>query len=200
LCIKRLGSEDSQNPSRIGEVGLAPTREGGFIARKVIPFDVRHAYAELYGQRTEERLNTGPMPVLLARAKHREWSSEMEARFANIRAERSGAGRTLTPKEARALAGEWYGWFTTRMAARNWPTGVWEDYEAHMRSELYGPAMAGGVFAGDYEGLSAVSGVHPIWTDSRAVDLFLCPGTDTAPVQEAIVRLGRDGHAVPKIQ
>jgi acetolactate synthase-1/2/3 large subunit len=29
--------------------------------------------------------------------------------------------------------------------------------------------------------------------------LFLCPGTDTAPVQEAIVRLGRDGHAVPKI-
>src|SRR3954447_12546571 len=29
--------------------------------------------------------------------------------------------------------------------------------------------------------------------------LFLCPGTDTAPIQEAIIRLGRDGHAVPKI-
>src|SRR6478609_1474143 len=29
--------------------------------------------------------------------------------------------------------------------------------------------------------------------------LFLCPGTDTAPVQEAIVRLGRDGHKVPRI-
>ena len=29
--------------------------------------------------------------------------------------------------------------------------------------------------------------------------LFLCPGTDTAPVQEAIVRLGRDGHKVPQI-
>ena len=128
---------------------LAPTREGGFVARKVIPFDVRNDYAKLYGQRTEERLNTGPMPVLLARAKHREWSSEVEARFANIRAEREGAGRTLTPKEARALAGEWYGWFATRMAARNWPAGVWEDYQAHMHSELYGPAMAGGVFAGD---------------------------------------------------
>src|SRR5437588_8270318 len=128
---------------------LASTREGGFIARKVIPFDVRNDYAKLYGQRTEERLNTGPMPVLLARAKHREWSSEVEARFANIRAERKGAGRILTPKEARALAGEWYGWFTGRMAANNWPTGVWEDYQAHMRSELYGPAMAGGVFSGD---------------------------------------------------
>ena len=128
---------------------LAPTREGGFIARKVIPFDVRADYAMLYGQRTEERLNTGPMPILLARAKHRDWSSEIEARFANIRAARKGTGRSLTPADARALAGEWYGWFTAQMGARNWPAGVWEDYEAHIHSELYGPAMAGGVFAGD---------------------------------------------------
>jgi len=41
------------------------------------------------------------------------------------------------------------------------------------------PTAFGGVFAGDYEGLTAVSGGHPIWTDSRAVDLFLCPGTGT---------------------
>ena len=88
---------------------LAPADKGGFIARKVIPFDVRDEYAKLYRQRTEERLNTGPMPISLARAKHREWSSEIEARIANIRAERRGAGRTLTPQEARALAGEWYG-------------------------------------------------------------------------------------------
>ena len=30
-------------------------------------------------------------------------------------------------------------------------------------------------------------------------ELFLNPGTDTAPVQEAIVALGHDGHAVPTI-
>jgi hypothetical protein len=30
---------------------------------------------------------------------------------ANIRTAAKGEGRTLTPKEARALAGEWYGWF-----------------------------------------------------------------------------------------
>ena len=76
---------------------LAPAHKGGFIARKVIPLDVREAYAKLYGQRTEERLNTGPMPVSLARAKHREWSSEIEARIANIRAQRNGDGRALTP-------------------------------------------------------------------------------------------------------
>ena len=100
---------------------LASTNKGGFIARKVIPFDVRDEYAKLYGQRTEERLNTGPLPISLARAKHREWSSEIEARIANIRAARKGEGRTLTPKEARALAGEWYHWFTARMAIPNWP-------------------------------------------------------------------------------
>jgi integrase len=128
---------------------LIPAEKGGFIARKVIPADVRDDYAKLYGKRTEERLNTGPMPIALARAKHREWSSDIEARIANIRAEREGEGRTITPKEARALAGEWYGWFTARMAARNRPAEAWEEYAHHVRSEFYGPAMAGGVFSGD---------------------------------------------------
>jgi hypothetical protein len=144
----------------------------------VIPFDVRNDYARLYGQCTEERLNTGPMPVLFARAKHRDWSSEIEARFANIRAERKGSGRTLTPKEARALAGEWYGWFTARMATSNWPAGVWEDYQAYMRSELYGPAMAGGVFAGDpldfWERDTAMrERVRPIIADEAKSQQFL---------------------------
>jgi hypothetical protein len=114
----------------------------------VIPFDVRSEYAKLYGQRTEERLNTGLMNAQLARAKHREWASEIEARIANIRATRNGDGRSLTPKEARALAGEWYEWFA-RMAKNSCAADVREQYYAHMHSELYGPAMAGGVFAGD---------------------------------------------------
>ena len=42
---------------------LAPAGKGGFIARKVIPLDVRNEYAKVYGQRIEERLNTGPMRV-----------------------------------------------------------------------------------------------------------------------------------------
>ena len=157
---------------------LAPTNKGGFIARKVIPFDVRDEYAKLYGQRTEERLNTGPLPVSLARAKHREWSSEIEARIANIRAARKGEGRTLTPKEARSLAGEWYHWFTARMAIHNWPADVWGDYQAHVRSELYGPAMAGGVFSGDplefWERDSAMrERVRPIIADEAKSNQFL---------------------------
>jgi hypothetical protein len=38
---------------------LAPTQQGGFVARKVIPADVRAEYGKLYGRRVEERLNTG---------------------------------------------------------------------------------------------------------------------------------------------
>jgi integrase len=157
---------------------LAPTQEGGFIARKVIPADVRAEYGKLYGQRVEERLNTGPMPVLHARAKHREWSTEIEARIANIRADRKGEGRMLTPQEARALAGEWYIWFAARMAASNWPADVWEDYEGQVRSELYGPAMAGGMFAGDpldfWERDSAMrERVRPIIADEAKSHQFL---------------------------
>jgi hypothetical protein len=51
----------------------------------------RDEYARLYGQRTEERFNSGAVPILLV---------------ANIRAGRKGQGRGLTPKGARALA-EW---------------------------------------------------------------------------------------------
>ena len=75
---------------------LAPAAKGGFVARKVIPFDVRSEYAKLYGRRTEERLNTGLINFQLARAKHRLWASEIEARIANIRATRNGEGRSLT--------------------------------------------------------------------------------------------------------
>jgi hypothetical protein len=68
---------------------LAPAGRGGFIARNIIPADVRDDYAKLYGQRTEDRLKIEPMTAGQARARHREWVSEVEARIANIRAARA---------------------------------------------------------------------------------------------------------------
>lgn len=38
----------------------------------------------------------------------------------------------------------------------------------------------GGQFYGDYVWLSALHDAYPIWSDTRAGDLFLCPGTGTA--------------------
>lgn len=156
---------------------LAPAARGGFTARKVIPADVREDYAKLYGQRIEERLNTGAVPINLARAKHREWSSEIEARIANIRAGRKGEGQTLTPKDARALAGQWYGWFVAREADR-WSAAVWEDYSHRMLAELEAAAIQSGIFAGNPLDLWEVNPairerVRPVVADEGKSEQFL---------------------------
>jgi hypothetical protein len=41
------------------------------------------------------------------------------------------------------------------------------------------------VFYGDYSGLSAINSAHPLWMDTRDVDLFLCPGTGVPGVPPA---------------
>jgi len=112
---------------------LTTNRDGTFSGRKRIPEDVRDAYARLWGARWEERFSSGRVPFELARQKHREWLSEIEARIANIRAEGRGEGRTLTPQQARGLAGEWYKWFTAGHSAKPKPVQYWEVE----RSELY---------------------------------------------------------------
>src|SRR5271167_5051773 len=107
---------------------LTPTKSGGFTARKRIPADVQDDYARLHGVRWEARLSIDPgTPILLARARYREWFSEIESRIANIRAEKKGEGRLLMPKDARALAGEWYHWFTERHTQKPRPLTHWED-------------------------------------------------------------------------
>ena len=108
---------------------LTPTKSGGFVARKRIPADVQVEYRRLFGLAWEERLNTGAeVPVSLARAKEREWRTEIENRIQNIRAERKGVGRSLTPQQARGLAGAWYHWFTNRHLAKYRPASHWREY------------------------------------------------------------------------
>ena len=110
-------------------IKLSPTKSGGFIARKRIPADVQSEYQRLYGVEWEERLNTGAGITLnLARAMHREWLTEIETRIQNLRAERKGVGRALTPQQARGLAGEWYHWFTNRHLAKHRPASHWKEY------------------------------------------------------------------------
>ena len=118
---------------------LTPTKGGGFTARKRIPEDAQAEYERLYGVKWEARLSIGPgTPVLRARAQHREWLSEIESRIANIRAEKKGEGRLLTPKDARALAGEWYHWFTERHLRSARPPTYWEDLRGACRGSAAG--------------------------------------------------------------
>jgi hypothetical protein len=51
-------------------------------------------------------------------------------------------------------------------------------------TEFGGPA--GGQFYGDYVGLAAVGGAHPIWSDTRARDVFICPGSATGGIPPAL--------------
>ncbi len=44
-------------------------------------------------------------------------------------------------------------------------------------SSMPPPTQFSGLFYGDYAGFSAVSGLHPIWMDTRNAELFVCPGT-----------------------
>ncbi len=46
-------------------------------------------------------------------------------------------------------------------------------------TEFYG--TRGGLFYGDYTGLSAVVDAYPIWSDTRNKDLFVCPNSATGP-------------------
>jgi integrase len=106
---------------------LVPNKSGGFVARKRIPEDVQTEYERLYGVRWEARFTWPPgMPIRLVSAQHREWVTEIETRIANIRAERTGEGQKLSPKDARALAGEWYQWYLERRQAHPEALQYWE--------------------------------------------------------------------------
>jgi hypothetical protein len=53
-------------------------------------------------------------------------------------------------------------------------------------SSLPPPTQFSGLFWGDYTGLAALDQAHPIWSDTRAPDLFLCPGTGAPGVPPAV--------------
>ena len=46
-------------------------------------------------------------------------------------------------------------------------------------TQFYG--SKGGLFYGDYTMLTATQEVHPVWMDTRGVDVFVCPGSSTGP-------------------
>jgi integrase len=148
---------------RVG-TNLTPNKSGGFTARKRIPADVQDDYARLFeGVRWEERFNSGPVSFTLARAQHREWETKIETRITNIRAERRGEGRTLTPMQARALSGEWYIWFTARQEPKRWPASVWKD----QASDVY-DALHDAIWKASGEPWSPEADPMSIWEENAA--------------------------------
>jgi integrase len=107
---------------------LKRLRSGAFSARKVIPADVRDEYRARFGGNWEERFYAKPgTPLGDAKKQLSEWLAEMERRISAIRDEAAGKGRSLTTREALALAGEWYRAFVARYEDNPGDPEGWEE-------------------------------------------------------------------------
>jgi hypothetical protein len=67
-------------------------------------------------------------------------------------------------------------------------------------SSLPPPTQFSGVFWGDYAGLTALDQAHPIWSDTRAPELFLCPGTGAVGVPPKVCTASAPNAAVANDQ
>jgi integrase len=113
-------------------VTLATDARGNYKARKRLPDDVKDEYARLYGPRLEAKFFApASTKANVAKQLFNEWLADTEARIDAIRAARKGEGRSLTHRQARALAGEWYDWYVARH-----PENKTEDWE-HVRDTVH---------------------------------------------------------------
>jgi integrase len=89
--------------------------KGNHVLRKRLPDDVRAEYGRLYGPRHEAKrsIPAGTKPHVVKQLAG-EFIAEVEGRIAHIRAELNGESVSLTERQARTLAGQWYVWFLDR--------------------------------------------------------------------------------------
>jgi len=92
---------------------LRRTTNGDWFARKRIPDDIRSAYLKAHGKGQEERFRlSAALSPGIATQEFRDWDAEVSSRIERLRAKERGEGEgSLTPRQAHALAGQWYSWF-----------------------------------------------------------------------------------------
>lgn len=116
---------------------LKRLKSGAFSARKVIPKDVRDEYCALFGGGWEERFYAkAGTPLGEAKRALNDWLAEIERRISAIRDAAAGNGRSLTHREALALAGEWYQWFVNRYEDDPGDPVGWEELLGDMQHAL----------------------------------------------------------------
>jgi integrase len=107
---------------------LNQLKNGQFLTRKVIPRDVRDAYARLYGVLGETQLRQpADIPRHEAKTRHLEWTAEIETRIETLRAQEKGVGQPLSRLDAIALAGHWYIWYIKQHEADPGPEKRWKN-------------------------------------------------------------------------
>jgi integrase len=88
----------------IAMVSLTRNSTGLWAARKAIPADVRTAY----GKREEKKTWPAGLSQVQAKAEFTSWLASIEDRIAMLRAMADQAPVTLSKRQSRHLAGEWY--------------------------------------------------------------------------------------------
>jgi hypothetical protein len=116
-------------------VKLQQDSKGNFSARKRLPEDVREEYGRRHGARFEAKFSApAKIGAHVAKQMFRDWETEVAARIGSIRAERTGEGSALSPRQARALAGEWYEWFLAKHPVSDQPK--WEALRDQVHEAL----------------------------------------------------------------
>jgi integrase len=116
---------------------LKRLKSGAFSARKAIPKDARDEYWALFGGGWEERFYAkAGTPLGEAKRALSDWLAEIERRISVIRDEAAGKGRSLTHREALALAGEWYRWFVELNEDNPGDPEGWEERLDEMQRAL----------------------------------------------------------------
>jgi integrase len=91
---------------------LKRSTTGAYVARKVIPKDIRADYVARFGMAWEEKFYLHPSASEHeAKARFGEWLADIETRIGRLRAAKNQAPEPLTRRNAYALAGRWYAWF-----------------------------------------------------------------------------------------
>ena len=68
-------------------------------------------------------------------------------------------------------------------------------------SSMPPPTQFAGTFYGDYAGIAVTNRTaFPLWSDTRPVDLFLCPGTGTTTTPPAVCQGGATNASVANDQ
>src|SRR5262249_50746757 len=155
------------------------SRSGSVKARKVIPKDVREDYARLYGVASEAKLTVpAGTPAHEAKILASEFLAEVETRIATIRAAQRGEGQSLSPRQAFALAGEWYVWYVGRHeenpgTPEHWRT-MWDvlilELESHASPEVLEKPWKDLEWTRDPE---VRAGIRPVIADEAKTAQFL---------------------------
>jgi integrase len=101
---------------------LVRLRSGAWRSRKAIPATVRAEYQRLYGGpqarsgKAWEAIFSEPASTPFDRAKtlHAEWLALVNRRIEALKGARASEGVELSQRDADALAGDWYRWFTSQ--------------------------------------------------------------------------------------